>query len=344
MVLSHFRRRPGRRAFTLIELLVVIAIIAILIGLLLPAVQKIREAANRMSCTNKLRQSALACHNYADVNGGLPPGIIMRNYSDNPYSNEIGPNWAVLILPYIEQDNLYRQAQGSLSLWMDPNYAGTDGGWKAIRAQSIPTFLCPSDGANKTLCNRNLGNVTGWARGNYAANHGPHYTYSSRLNGGSSSGGPFGLPGAGPFTVFTRGGAKVGLGVANMPDGTSNTVMLGEVLTGVDANDPRGVWAFGLAGSSSIVAHADGDCQLPNDGPNRDCSDDIRDAPNLPSKNLSNWTSCNSNQATARSRHPGGVNVALGDGSVRFVRNSIAQRTWWIINAVDDGQATPSDF
>jgi len=343
MVLSHLRRRNGRRAFTLIELLVVIAIIAILIGLLLPAVQKIREAANRMSCTNKLRQCALACHNYADVNGGLPPGIVMRNFTDVPYGAEIGPNWAVLILPFIEQDNLYRQAQTSLSLWMTPNYAGTDQGWCVVRGQTVPTFLCPSDGANKTQCARQLvSGQAGWARGNYAANCGPLFGYSNRLNGGSASGGPFGLPGAGVFTVFTQAGAKVGLGVANMPDGTSNTVMLGEVLTGVDANDPRGVWAFGLAGSSTIVSQCDGDDTAPNDP--RGCSDDIRDAPDLPAKNLGAWTSCPSNQATARSRHPGGVNMALGDGSVRFVRNSIATRTWWIINAVDDGQATPSDF
>src|SRR5205085_10107719 len=121
--------------------------------------------------------------------------------------------------------------------------------------------------------------------------------------------GPWGYAGQGPFSVWTATtGSKIGMGVATVPDGASNTVMASEVLTGTGAaNDPRGVWAFGLAGSSAIVAHADGDCQLPNDGPNRDCSDDIRDAPNVPSRNLSNWTSCNSNQATARSRHSGGV-------------------------------------
>src|SRR5215208_1432065 len=103
-----------RRGFTLIELLVVIAIIAILIGLLLPAVQKIREAANRMKCSNNLKQIALAVHNYESTHGYMPAGIIMRNYSDYPYSDDIGPNWAVLILPFVEQDNLYKIYQASI--------------------------------------------------------------------------------------------------------------------------------------------------------------------------------------------------------------------------------------
>jgi prepilin-type N-terminal cleavage/methylation domain-containing protein/prepilin-type processing-associated H-X9-DG protein len=338
------------RGFTLIELLVVIAIIAILIGLLLPAVQKIREAANRMKCTNNLKQLGLGVHNYSDVNGGLPPGMVMRNYNDYPYtSNEHGPNWAVLILPFIEQDNLYKTFQVSITWWMSNNSGSAvpDNNWLNIRGNRIPTYVCPSDSGANTLCNRPLANVTGWARGNYAANCGPHYTYGSRLNGGSSTGGPWGLAGAGPFSVFDfrSGSAKLGMGIGQFPDGTSNTLLIGEVVNGVDANDPRGVWAYGLAGSSTIVAHADGDCIKPNDKNGQGqpgCSDDIRDAPDLPARNMSNWTSCNSNQATARGRHPGGVNAALGDGSVRFVRDSIDQRTWWILNAVNDGQTLPN--
>src|ERR1700733_2624488 len=109
-----------RRGFTLIELLVVIAIIAILIGLLLPAVQKIREAANRMKCSNQLKQLGLAAHNYHDVNGKLPPAVQMNLSVNNPadYNQNFGPNWAVLMLPYIEQDNLYNQNSNSIQNYM----------------------------------------------------------------------------------------------------------------------------------------------------------------------------------------------------------------------------------
>jgi prepilin-type N-terminal cleavage/methylation domain-containing protein len=230
-------RGSRRKGFTLIELLVVIAIIAILIGLLLPAVQKVREAANRMKCTNHLKQIGLGLHNYNDVNqGSFPPGVLMRSYQDNPYTDEIGPNWAVLILPFIEQDNLYNQVTGSIQIWMTMASTATtpDKTWGNIRANTVPIYLCPSDGRNRAPCTRNLANmppntpagVAGWARGNYAANFGPHYNYGSRQNGASSSGGPWGYAGQGPFSVWTAasGAYKQGMGVANIPDGSSNTV------------------------------------------------------------------------------------------------------------------------
>src|SRR5437764_13592747 len=112
------RQRPPRRGFTLIELLVVIAIIAVLLGLLLPAVQKVREAAARMSCQNNMKQIGLACHNYQATNGYFPPGALR-----SPASGAVGPfyqkfgvtangvnhSWGVFLLPYVEQDNLCKQ-------------------------------------------------------------------------------------------------------------------------------------------------------------------------------------------------------------------------------------------
>src|SRR5262245_11313245 len=111
------RQRNGRRAqgFTLIELLVVIAIIAILIALLVPAVQKVREAAARTQCVNNLKQLALSCHSFHDVRKGIPPAMLMNNYNDDPYAtNTYGPNWVVFILPYIEQAPLYNQVQSNM--------------------------------------------------------------------------------------------------------------------------------------------------------------------------------------------------------------------------------------
>lgn len=146
-------RSPSRRiGFTLIELLVVIAIIAILIGLLLPAVQKVREAAARSTCMNNSKQLTLACHNFADANQSLLPPTVIMNAAVNDISNfndPFGPNWAVLILPYIEQGNLYSQISANLPTYVTAN----DQTWRNISNTPIKTFLCPSDVGRDTPSN-----------------------------------------------------------------------------------------------------------------------------------------------------------------------------------------------
>ncbi len=132
-----------RRGFTLIELLVVIAIIAVLIGLLLPAVQKVRAAAYRMSCTNNLKQWAIAAHNYHGTNGRFPPGI--NNPNPDP---KVRFNWVVALLPYVEQDAAYKRYNQNPANW-DTNRndaaTGAHGGPNAPIALTFKTLVCPSD-------------------------------------------------------------------------------------------------------------------------------------------------------------------------------------------------------
>ena len=307
------RRRSG---FTLIELLVVIAIIAILIGLLLPAVQKVREAASRMKCSNNLKQLGLAQHNYHDTNGNLMP--IM------------GPGgccwgtWAVLVMPYIEQDNAYKLYQ---------NWGGTDSGNTNFPAASngasprygaapnttnvtrrrYPTLTCPSDQENAP--------ISSMTNCNYAVSAGTGGTYRTR-----PSGAPNGFtPQAG---MFDGGSLTRKIKLTDVTDGLTNTVMVGEVIQG-KASDLRGFIWWGDASAFSTFAP-----------PNTTVLDQIYTAGycnNQPTQNLP-CSGAGGAVFYSRSRHSGGVNACLGDASVRFIQNGITPQTWLYMGSANDGQ------
>jgi len=329
--MHHSLRSVLRRGFTLIELLVVIAIIAILIGLLLPAVQKVREAAARMQCSNNLKQIALGCHGYHDANGTLPPAYYVGPGIGWTDENNFGPTWTVLLLPFIEQDNLYKTVSPNVQNYQNwvKGVAGgfNDQNWKAIRSQTIKTYLCPSEGNAGVAGNRTVGN---WARGNYGANMGPSDPGTS-MNGGSPQGGPNNYYGGGVMCI--NWGTT--LGQLTSQDGTSTTIMINHLRAGPVATDMRGSWAFAMPGCATTGNHAVGDAYGPNDtGGN---SDDVLGCTDRPDIAMGCWGS-GYGQGEARSAHSGQVLAAMGDGSVRGFRNGISQAVWYVINSRNDGQ------
>jgi prepilin-type N-terminal cleavage/methylation domain-containing protein/prepilin-type processing-associated H-X9-DG protein len=357
-----------RQAFTLIELLVVIAIIAVLIGLLLPAIQKVREAANRMSCSNNLKQIGLAAHSYHDVNGKFPPGVLIPwarvdDGANTQAYGPFGPNWAVFLLPYIEEQNLYNQANPAsfpgiaVTKGMTPAYDKVNNSWRSIVSTPIKSFLCPSDQRNQVLYNAvgqkpappalPLTTQLGWARGNYAAT--AAFDDFDHTSGGHSyvyGGGGSPLKGVSVGAVFA---VNYGSKMADISDGTSNTIFFNEVRAGLSELDHRGIWAMGLPGASITNAGR----QPYNPSPNNPLGDSLGDGQGdeLGDCNLFTYlgigrrdrmgcqwdSSLNNDSAMARSQHTGGVNACFGDGSVKFIKQEITELAWGLLNSKNDG-------
>jgi prepilin-type N-terminal cleavage/methylation domain-containing protein len=299
---AHLRPRPvpprasRARAFTLVELLVVIAIIGVLIGLLLPAVQKVREAANRAKCQNNMKQLGLAVAHYASTHEDKLPPLEMTA----PFKAGV----TIFLLPYLEQDALYRVAMATpgAQAW---NVVAPDG--LAVHAHTIKAFQCPSDstlveGFSPTQVNK-------WGGSSYAANF---QMFSGAF---VSTGSVNGYLGA--FTI------------ANIPDGTSNTVGFAEVWSGNCAT-------FGVLWARPGPALASWQWAPQFGNPTASATWNL-----TPQVNPAQ-ADCDRNRSQAF--HPGGVSVMLMDGSVRTVAASVSQATWQSAILPGDGVPLGSDW
>ena len=332
--------RTVRRGFTLIELLVVIAIIAILIGLLLPAVQKVREAAARMKCANNLKQLGLAVHNYESAYQSLPPGIVQTGATTTlisdlaDYATLSGTTWTYanhsflsVILPYIEQENALRATTGGYNYKL--NWDNTAN--RPVTSLRIPTFECPSSPSAKTITNASIPGFTPAVSDYWPVTRGNNNAAVWTTLG-------YTFPGAdGVNGVLTANRRTPLLAIT---DGLSNTLMLGESgarnegwSAGRRYDDGtttawgvRGAWG---QGSNGIVCAGTRAPLTPGAVP----AGKVSTAAHVPGALTVNaW-----NQGELYAFHSGVCNVVLGDGSVRTLRSAVSLSVLSRLAARGDG-------
>lgn len=307
-------RSAGRPAFTLIELLVVIAIIAILIALLLPAVQQAREAARRSQCKNNLKQIGLALHNYHDAHNVFPPAHIDNNFAMNTppgaADNNNALGWGTMILPYLDQAPLYNQigteTRGYAHSWQDANNDGTVGDAIPAATVQLSVFNCPSD----TMGGLNL-DKNNFGKSNYLVSAATVAPGDARRDG----------------MFFSNSSRRF----RDVRDGTSNTLFVSERTTQNDGSSSTncggspctwngGLWIGPRHVSSSAGWHSSVyGMDVENVGGGN--------ATYLIGGSSATW----GKDWIASSTHTGGIQVTMGDGSVRFVTQNIDRLTYLAI-------------
>ncbi|WZO99268.1 DUF1559 domain-containing protein [Isosphaeraceae bacterium EP7] len=340
------RRQPGR-GFTLIELLVVIAIIALLIGLLLPAVQSAREAARRMQCINNLKQLGLAINNYEASLGGLPPtSVIVRRPGGAIWTSNWGPH--ARILPFLEQSSTYN------AINLDSAYGLLDN--STATGQVIEAYLCPSEIRREPIVHATFGRIGGV---NYGFSMGDWYVWQG--------------PDGGPITRSAFG-VNLSRNWASFSDGTSQTMLIAEVknqqpyvrdcgrlslindpatIPAPDA-DPLTIAPEYLAGGCTFLLNAHSqwaEMTVHHNGFTTAWPPNKR-TPGGPSRSFPD-VDLNGNReriggptfaaVTSRSYHPGGVNTLFGDGSVKFIKQTVNGFVWRALGTVAGGEVVSSD-
>jgi prepilin-type N-terminal cleavage/methylation domain-containing protein/prepilin-type processing-associated H-X9-DG protein len=313
------------RAFTLVELLVVIAIMSVLISLLLPAVQAAREASRRATCQSNLRQLNIACQNYESQHARLPASGMQSTSYAELIQLDVGSklSWLVRLLPNFEQQALYSR--------FDLKRSAVDQR-ENPQAEQPALLLCPSDESRgRVMDTSELGAASSstqrlFAKANYAA-------FASAFHLDSSWQGPI---------------SREGRRVAEVTDGTSHSLLAGEVRTRDHVGDPRGAWALPWPGSSLItvdfhhVVESDAVTYDFAQTPNSPAPDVLFSCPDAASAQLigmpchDRWPEYVAD--AARSTHPGGVNVAFLDGRVTFLSDDTPPETMALMVAVDDGE------
>ncbi|MCU0705629.1 MAG: DUF1559 domain-containing protein [Fimbriiglobus sp.] len=301
--------RSVRPAFTLIELLVVIAIIAILIGLLLPAVQKVREAASRLKCQNNLKQLGIACHNYHDANDKLPPGMEVRvPQMCRPGFDCRGTHVFLFLLPYLEQDNLWRQYEP---------FRFSPGGWDVTpswpgKHTVLPVYQCPS--------------AAGIPNADMVPDRRDYYAVA----GGRSA-----VAGGWRGAVFIDGLFAINQN-RTLPwilDGSSNTIMFGESVSPAFW-DPMWAPVNWNAGPACLTG-------CPFTGQSNGYT--FRHT-NRPLNSAVPTVPWEHNNGAYSSRHPGGAQFVFADGHVQFLRDSISTTTYQGLSTFAGGEVLASDW